>query len=99
MVATSAVIEETPESIVLEMAEHMQTLAANGDWEEVENLAVRLRAAVMNVPEGQRRNALLAVQRATEQVSAEAATAQRDVTGRLRALRRGQKATKAYELR
>ena len=99
MVATSAVMEQTPESVVLEMAEHLQTLAANGDWEEVEHLAIRLRSAVMNVPERQRRNAILAVQRATEQVAAEAASAQRDVTGRLRALRRGQKATKAYELR
>lgn len=99
MVASPAVMQETPETVVLEMAQHMQTLAANGDWEEVENLAVRLRTAVMNVPEGQRRNAIIAVQRATEEVAAEAATAQRDVTGRLRALRRGQKATKAYELR
>jgi len=60
---------------------------------------MRLRTAVMHVPEGQRRSAILAVQRVTEQVAAEAATAQRDVTGRLKALRRGQKATKAYELR
>ena len=99
MVASTAQMQETPESIVIEMAQQIQTLAAEGDWTEVENLAVRLRTAVTHVPEAKRRSAIVAVQRAIETVAAEAATAQHDVSGRLTALRRGQKATRAYESR
>lgn len=99
MVASTAALHETPESTVLEMAEQIQALADSGEWSEVEHLAVRLRSAIMSVPEARRRDVILAVQRATELVAAEADSAQRDVTGKLKALRRGQKATKAYELR
>ena len=99
MVTSQAAMTETPETIVLEMSEHMQALAAAGDWAEVENIAVRLRSAVMNVPETKRRSVLAVVQRSTDKVAAEAENARQDVTGRISAIRRGQAATKAYALR
>lgn len=99
MVASQARMTETPEMIVQQMSEHMETLASNGDWAAVENLAVRLRAAVMNVPEEERRAWLIAAARSTERVAAEAESARQDVTGRISAIRRGQKATQAYESR
>ncbi|MDH3747769.1 MAG: hypothetical protein OER97_06140 [Gammaproteobacteria bacterium] len=99
MVASHAAMTESPQSVVLEMSEHMQALAAKGDWSEVENLAARLRGALLDVPEAERRSVLMAVHRATEKVAAEAISARSDVTGKLSALRRGQVATKAYASR
>ena len=96
MAANPAAIHETPESVALEMAEHMETLAAAGAWSELEDLVVRLRRAVMRVPETERHDVLVAVRQTTERVALAAANARQDVTGRLSALRRGQVAAKAY---
>ena len=99
MVASHAVMNEAAETIVKEMAEHMETIAAAGDWEEVERIAVRLQSAVMTVPEARRREMLVVAQQATERVTDLAREARGEVTGRMSAIRRGQAATKAYELR
>lgn len=88
---------ETPETIVTEMTQHLEALARDGEWDEVENLTVRLRGAVMNVPEDRRRDAIHEVQRVTEKVLAEAEIAHRDLADRLSGLRRGQVATRAYQ--
>ena len=77
----------------------MEELAAAGDWDEVEDLAVRLRSALLEVPEAERRSVLLAVQRSTEKVTAGARSARETVTGKISELRLGQVAKKAYELR
>lgn len=99
MAANQAVLTETPESIVLEMSEHMEALAIAGEWDDIEDIAVRLRSAIMNVPEADRRPILIAVQRSTQKVAAEAQKARQTVTGKISELRRGQAAKKAYELR
>lgn len=87
---------ETPETVVMEMSQHLEALARDGDWDEVESLTVRLRGAVMNVPEDRRRAAIHEVQRVTDKVLAEAEIAHRDLADRLSGLRRGQVATRAY---
>ena len=99
MVASHATMTNTPESVVLEMSARMEELAAAGDWDEVEDLAVRLRSALLEVPEAERRSVLLAVQRSTEKVTAGARSARETVTGKISELRLGQVAKKAYELR
>ncbi|MDH3615283.1 MAG: hypothetical protein OEQ90_02305 [Gammaproteobacteria bacterium] len=99
MVASHAAMRETPESRVLALSEHMEALAAAGDWDEVEDITVRLRRAVMEVPEARRRRVVLAVQRSIEKVAAGAKQARQTVTGKISELRRGQVAKKAYELR
>jgi hypothetical protein len=99
MVASQAVLEAQPVSIVLQLSEEMEALAAAGEWERIEDIAVRLRAAVMNVPEAERQPVLLAVQRSTENVAAGARQARQTVTGKISELRLGQVAKKAYELR
>ncbi len=99
MVASQAVISDTPESIVLEMSKRMETLAAAGDWDEVEDIAVRLRNAVLEVPEANRRPVLLAVQRTAAKVAEGARAARQTVSGKISELRLGQVAKKAYELR
>ena len=97
MAAREALAAETPESVVMEMSQHMEELARDGEWVDVENMAVRLRGAVMNVPEARRREVLQDVHRVTEKIRAEAETAHRDLADRLSGLRRGQVATRAYK--
>lgn len=97
MALTNAHTQQSPETVVIEMTQHLQALAKDGEWDEIENLAVRLRGAVMNVPEDRRREAIHEVQRVTEKVRAEAEIAHRDLADRLSGLRRGQVATRAYQ--
>ena len=90
---------ETPESVVLEMSEHMTMLAEAGDWEELERIAIRLRSVFTNVPESKRRGLVETLQQRLTAVTRQATKARKDVSLELGQLRRGQMATKAYELR
>ncbi len=99
MVASRAALQESAATIALEMAEHMETLAEAGEWDQIEDIAARLRGIVMNVPEAERRSVLQKVQRSTELVEAKALEARHEVTSKISELRRGQAAKKAYELR
>jgi len=99
MVASQAAITESAATIALEMAEHMETLAAAGEWDQIEDIVARVRGVVMNVPENERRAIIQSVQRSAERVADEARMARQDVTGKISELRRGQAAKKAYELR
>ena len=92
MVASHAALEETAATVALEMAEHMETLAEAGEWDRIEEIAVRLRAIVMNVPEAERRPVLQKVRQSTELVEARALEARQEVTGKIYDLRRGQAA-------
>ncbi len=99
MVAHPEALKHTAEATVLAMCARMEELAIAGDWDDVEDIAVRLRTAVMHVPEADRRAVLLAVKRSTDKVEAGAKKARENVTDKLSELRRGQVAKKAYELR
>ena len=94
--ASPAALADSQESVVLEMAEQMETLAAAGAWSELEDLVVRLRSAVARVPEAERHDVLVALRQTTERVSLAANNARQEVTGRISAIRRGQIAAKAY---
>jgi len=96
MVASQTEIEQSPDSVVLEMSHVMETCAASGDWEQVEEIAANLRDAVMQVPQRRRRGSLLAVQRSVEQVHLLAQGARSEITDQLAMLRRGEDARKAY---
>lgn len=96
MALSNAQPAELPETVVFEMTQHLVTLARDGEWDEVESLTVRLRSAVMNIPEDRRREAIHEVQCVTEKVMAEAEIAHRHLADRLSGLRRGQLATRAY---
>ena len=99
MVASQASLEENPVTVVLQMAGEMEALADAGEWERIEEIAVQLRAAVMNVPVAERSALLRAVQRSTDKVAAGAKQARQTVSDKISELRRGQVAKKAYELR
>jgi len=99
MVASQAALAETATSIALEMSEHIAMLADAGEWDDVEDIVMRLRSAVMRVPEAERLAVILEVQRSLEKVATAAGSARQDITGKISELRRGQAAKKAYELR
>lgn len=90
---------EAPEAAVREMSEHMSTLAAAGEWDEIERLAIRLRGAVTGVPENRRRDLMEELQRKLANVTEAARSARRDVSRELGQLRRGRIAARAYEMR
>lgn len=99
MVASRAALSDSSTSIALDMSQRMQALAESGEWDQVEDIVIRLRSAVENVPEAERRALLLTAQQSIENVAAAAKLARQTVSGKLFELRRGQVAKKAYELR
>ena len=96
MLANEALLEETPADVVVEMSATMDVHAANGEWERVEEIASRLKRAVMAVPEDQRRESLVVACRSLENARTLATGAKRDVTDKLSAIRRGKVAARAY---
>ncbi len=99
MVASQAVLAESPAHVALELLAQMEALAEAGEWEHIEDVAIRLRGAVMDIPESERGPVLVAAQGCIEKVAADARTARRNITGEMHEIRKGQAAKKAYELR
>lgn len=99
MAASQAAVEKSTASIALEMSERIEALADAGEWDQIEDVLIRLRAAINAVPSAERRAVILAAQRSTEKVADGAKQARQAVSGKLTELRRGQVAKKAYELR
>ncbi len=98
MVASQAVLAESPAHIALALVEQMESLAEAGDWEHIEDVAMRLRGAVMDIPEPERGPVLVAAQHCIERVAAQALDARKAITGEMHEIRKGQAAKKAYEL-
>lgn len=84
------------DTIALQMASRMEVLAANGDWVNVGQQLVRLQQALLDIPESERREALLETARSLERVQTLALAKRRDVTDKLSEIRRGKVATRAY---
>ena len=81
---------------VAELGESIAAHAANEEWDYAEECAVRLRAAVMDVPERHRKEALLAARRSIENVQSLAEKTRDQVAGRLSKIRLGQRMSAAY---
>ena len=96
MVASQAVMERDPIRVIAEVSANMEAQAASGEWEKVEELAGKLRNAVMAVPEDQRRDALLMAHRTIEHIQDVARAARQTTAEKLSAIRRGRDATRAY---
>lgn len=96
MAANSAAIQPRGLAVTAELTASLEACARSGDWGRVEDIAVKLRAAIMQVPEKERREAIVAVQRSMEKVQTLAQGARTDITGKLAAIRRGRDATAAY---
>ncbi|MEO1201588.1 MAG: hypothetical protein AAFX10_02695 [Pseudomonadota bacterium] len=90
-------MSESPGTVVREMSEYIEALLGEGDWSEVEDMLVRLRGALLNVPEAERRELLVVAQQSTDRVAAEAEKAREALASRLSTLKRGRRARTAYE--
>ena len=96
MVAHNAAQSDSADAVALEMATAMQAHAAAGEWDLVDELAVRIRTAISRVPERRRRDVILAVERHLEQVQSRVQNSRQEIADQLSAIRRGQDATRAY---
>ena len=96
MVASQQVMQQDPQAVACDMSDNMEAFARHGEWDRVEEIAAKLRAAVMQVPEEQRRETILSVSRSIELVQSLADGARADVKEKLSAIRRGKDATAAY---
>lgn len=96
MVANRATAEVSAGRMAREMAKNMEELAANGQWSGVEQIVVRLRSVVLEIPEAERREVMELVNLSLERVRTQALTSRGEVTGKLSEIRRGRDAARAY---
>lgn len=96
MEATRPLIQESPRDTALDMLNEMLALAKRGDWQQLETVAVMLRGAILDVPEAERAEILHAARQTADKVRSLAEEARGDVMSRLKAIRRGQSAARAY---
>ncbi len=96
MVANRATAQGNPGQMARDMASNMEELAAKGQWSGVEQVVVRLRSVVLEVPEQERREVMEFVNYCLERVRTKALTSRGEVTGKLSEIRRGRDATRAY---
>jgi antirestriction protein ArdC len=96
MVAGQAVVQHSPDGNIEKMLVDMEAYATSGEWEMIEELTAALKAAILEVPEKDRRAVLQAAQRSMEKVQTLAQDAKNDLAERLSSIRRGKDATRAY---
>ncbi|MDH3350138.1 MAG: hypothetical protein OEM60_04920 [Gammaproteobacteria bacterium] len=96
MVASRAAVQHRRDSNISKMLADMEACATSGEWEKIEELAVKLEAAMLEVPEADRRELLQAAQRSMERVQTIARGARNDLARKLSSIRRGKDATRAY---
>ena len=94
MVANRAHVQGS--TVVTKILSDMEAFAERQEWDHVEDTAAKLRHALLQVPEQERRDAVLQVRRALERIREQAQQARDEVTDRLSAVRRGRDAARAY---
>ena len=96
MVASRAQMQDAAVDVVAELLSDMEAFADREEWDHVEDTAAKLRRALLQVAEEERRDALLQARRVLEHIRGRAEQARGEVTDRLSALRRGRDAARAY---
>ncbi len=96
MVANQATVEASPSDLAMDTVSRMEELAVNGEWYRVEKLAVRLKSAILEIPDNERQPLLAAVNRRFERVQTIALVSRNELKDKLSEVRRGRIATRAY---
>jgi len=96
MAASRATMEVSAGKMAREMASNMVKLAEEGQWGGAENIAARLRSAVLEVPGDERHEVLVYVSQCLERVKTSALCSRSDVATKMSEVRRGRDAAKAY---
>lgn len=81
---------------VLDMTMQMEAFAADGEWQQVEELAEKLKNAVLAVPRARRRAVVVAARRSMNNVRTLAEQERASVADKLSQIHRGRDATRAY---
>lgn len=96
MVANNVTIEANPAARILDMASLMERVAANGEWKRTEQLAAKLKTAVLEVPARERGRLMTSIVDSIEKVQTMAMASRAEVTEKISGIRRGRDATRAY---
>lgn len=96
MVASRATMEVSAGKMAREMASNMVRLAEEGQWSGAENIAARLRSAVLEIPGDERQEVMQFVNQCLERVKTSALCSRSDVALKMSEVRRGRDAAKAY---
>lgn len=96
MAANSARIEASPADVAMDMMARMESLAESGDWNRVEQLAVRLRNIVLEIPESDREASIVSISHCLERLQVKVLVSRGEVTEKLSDIHRGRVATRAY---
>jgi len=96
MVANQASIELPPADAAIDTVAQMEASVANGDWVRVEQLAVRLRHLVIDVPEGERQAVIVSVSHCLDRLQTKVLQSRGEVSEKLTDIRRGRIANRAY---
>lgn len=96
MVASHATIDATPGDIAIDTVARMESLADSGEWSRVEQLALRLKALVLEVPENERQALISSISHCLERLQIKVLVSRGEVTDKLSEIRRGRAATRAY---
>lgn len=97
MAARPDTMDLNPAAIALQMTDRMERLATNAEWDKVEQLAVRIKNTLLEIPQGDRRASVLSANNSLERVQTLVLASRHDVTDKLSELRRGRAATAAYD--
>jgi hypothetical protein len=96
MAGNAIVRERTLSEHVSSMNDHMEELAAAGEWEQVADLLIRRNAMLREITGDKKNEALLAARRSTERITRMAKQARTEVADKLGQLHRGKEATDSY---
>jgi hypothetical protein len=96
MAANQATISARPADVAMDTIARMEALAASGEWSRIEQLAVRLRNAILEIPEDERQATIVSVGHCLERLQIKVLVSRGEVTEKLSDIRRGRVATRAY---
>ena len=96
MAANQATIDARPADVAMDLVARMEALAESSEWSRVEQLAVRLRNTVLEIPESERQAAIVSIGHCLERLQIKVLVSRGEVTEKLSDIRRGRVATRAY---
>jgi hypothetical protein len=96
MVANQARVDANPADVAMDMVARMEALAASGDWSRIEQLVVRLRNTILEIPESERQATITSISHCLERLQIKVLVSRGEVAEKLSDIRRGQVATRAY---
>lgn len=96
MAANHATVDARPADVAMDLVARMESLAESSEWSRIEQLAVRLRNTVLEIPKSERQEAIASIGHCLERLQIKVLVSRGEVAEKLSDIRRGQVATRAY---